>query len=44
MDTQKDIQPLKQQPMTHICGKCHRENDIKSRDLVRCRECTCRTM
>uniref|UniRef100_A0A8C5Z9A7 DNA-directed RNA polymerases I, II, and III subunit RPABC4 n=1 Tax=Marmota marmota marmota TaxID=9994 RepID=A0A8C5Z9A7_MARMA len=39
MDTQKDVQPPKQQPMIYICGECHTENEIKSRDPIRCREC-----
>ncbi|XP_074174557.1 DNA-directed RNA polymerases I, II, and III subunit RPABC4-like [Rhinolophus sinicus] len=42
MDTQRDIQPPKQQPM--ICGECHTENEIKSRDPIRCRECGYRIM
>uniref|UniRef100_A0A8C9DZL0 DNA-directed RNA polymerases I, II, and III subunit RPABC4 n=1 Tax=Phocoena sinus TaxID=42100 RepID=A0A8C9DZL0_PHOSS len=44
MDTQKDVQHPKQQPMIYICGKCHKENEIKSRDPIRCRECGYRTM
>ncbi|XP_058300553.1 DNA-directed RNA polymerases I, II, and III subunit RPABC4 isoform X1 [Hylobates moloch] len=44
MDTQKDIQPPKQQPMIYICGECHTENEIKSRDPIRCRECGYRIM
>ncbi|KAB0388716.1 hypothetical protein E2I00_007950 [Balaenoptera physalus] len=51
MDTQKDVQPPKQQPMIYICGgksnthkKCHTENEIKSRDPIRCRECGYRIM
>ncbi|XP_032244919.1 DNA-directed RNA polymerases I, II, and III subunit RPABC4-like [Phoca vitulina] len=44
MDTQKDIRPAKQQPMTLICGKCRTENDIKSRNPVRCRDCAYRIM
>nr|XP_055152604.1 DNA-directed RNA polymerases I, II, and III subunit RPABC4-like [Symphalangus syndactylus] len=40
-DTQ-DIQPPKQQPMIYICGECHAENEIKSRDPIRCRECVYR--
>uniref|UniRef100_A0A3B5JWI0 DNA-directed RNA polymerases I, II, and III subunit RPABC4 n=1 Tax=Takifugu rubripes TaxID=31033 RepID=A0A3B5JWI0_TAKRU len=39
MDTQKDLQPPKQQPMAYICGECHTENEIKARDPIRCREC-----
>ncbi|XP_037066346.1 DNA-directed RNA polymerases I, II, and III subunit RPABC4-like [Peromyscus leucopus] len=39
MDTQKDVQLPKQQPMIYICGECHTENEIKSRNPVRYREC-----
>uniref|UniRef100_A0A2K5XI70 DNA-directed RNA polymerases I, II, and III subunit RPABC4 n=1 Tax=Mandrillus leucophaeus TaxID=9568 RepID=A0A2K5XI70_MANLE len=35
----EDIQPPKQQLMIYICGECHAENEIKSRDPIRCREC-----
>uniref|UniRef100_A0A5F9D511 DNA-directed RNA polymerases I, II, and III subunit RPABC4 n=1 Tax=Oryctolagus cuniculus TaxID=9986 RepID=A0A5F9D511_RABIT len=38
MDTQKDVQPPKQQPMIYICGECHTENEV-SWDPIRCREC-----
>nr|XP_034372705.1 DNA-directed RNA polymerases I, II, and III subunit RPABC4 isoform X2 [Arvicanthis niloticus] len=44
MDAQKDVQPPKQQPMIYICGECHTENEIKSRDPIRCRECGYRIM
>ncbi|XP_048204569.1 DNA-directed RNA polymerases I, II, and III subunit RPABC4-like [Perognathus longimembris pacificus] len=44
MDTQKDIQPLKQQPIIYICGECHTKSEIKSRDPIRCRECGYRIM
>ncbi|CAO2644655.1 DNA-directed RNA polymerases I, II, and III subunit RPABC4 [Lemmus lemmus] len=30
--------------MICICGECHTENEIKSRDPIRCRECGCRIM
>ncbi|XP_054303316.1 DNA-directed RNA polymerases I, II, and III subunit RPABC4-like [Pongo pygmaeus] len=39
MDTQKDIQTPKQQPMAYNCRECHTENDMKSRDPVKCGEC-----
>ncbi|KAK2559817.1 DNA-directed RNA polymerases I [Acropora cervicornis] len=32
------------QAMIYICGECHTENEIKSRDPIRCRECGCRIM
>ncbi|CAM4497923.1 unnamed protein product, partial [Lepidochelys olivacea] len=44
MDSQKDVQPPKQQPMIYICGECHTENEIKARDPIRCRECGYRIM
>nr|XP_034378950.1 DNA-directed RNA polymerases I, II, and III subunit RPABC4-like [Arvicanthis niloticus] len=44
MDTQKDVQPPKQQPRICICGECHPESEIKSRDPIRCRECGYRIM
>ncbi|XP_037685386.1 DNA-directed RNA polymerases I, II, and III subunit RPABC4-like [Choloepus didactylus] len=44
MVTQKDVQPPKQQPMIYICGQCHTENKIKSRDPSRCRGCRYRIM
>ena len=30
-----------QQPtaMIYICGECHKENEIRSRDPIRCRDC-----
>uniref|UniRef100_A0A8C8GLD7 DNA-directed RNA polymerases I, II, and III subunit RPABC4 n=1 Tax=Oncorhynchus tshawytscha TaxID=74940 RepID=A0A8C8GLD7_ONCTS len=37
MDTQKDVQPPKQQPMIYICGG-------NARDPIRCRECGYRIM
>jgi DNA-directed RNA polymerase I, II, and III subunit RPABC4 len=44
MDTQKDVQPPKQQPMIDICGECHTKSEIKSRDPIRGRECGYRIM
>ncbi|XP_036351534.1 DNA-directed RNA polymerases I, II, and III subunit RPABC4-like [Ochotona princeps] len=38
MDTQKDVQPPKQQPMIYICGECHTENEIKFKDTIRSTE------
>ncbi|XP_026320266.1 DNA-directed RNA polymerases I, II, and III subunit RPABC4 [Hyposmocoma kahamanoa] len=31
-------------PMIYVCGECHRENEIKPRDPIRCRECGYRIM
>ncbi|EFB13513.1 hypothetical protein PANDA_019018, partial [Ailuropoda melanoleuca] len=39
MNSQKDVQSLKQQPVILIHGKCHTENKIKSRYPIKCREC-----
>ncbi|XP_057576615.1 DNA-directed RNA polymerases I, II, and III subunit RPABC4-like [Hippopotamus amphibius kiboko] len=44
VDTQKDIQPAKQQPVIYICRKYVTENKIKSRGPIRCRECGYRIM
>ncbi|XP_036075568.1 DNA-directed RNA polymerases I, II, and III subunit RPABC4-like [Rousettus aegyptiacus] len=44
VDTQKDIQSPKQEPMICICEDCHTENEIKSRDQIKCRECGHRMM
>ena len=30
--------------MVYICGECHSENEIKTRDPIRCRECGYRIM
>ena len=38
-DTEKDIQPPKQQPMILFNGECHTENEIKSRNPIRYRHC-----
>uniref|UniRef100_H2ZED2 DNA-directed RNA polymerases I, II, and III subunit RPABC4 n=1 Tax=Ciona savignyi TaxID=51511 RepID=H2ZED2_CIOSA len=39
-------EPVPGQPkaMVYICGECHQENEIRSRDPIRCRECGCRIM
>ncbi|XP_061754343.1 DNA-directed RNA polymerases I, II, and III subunit RPABC4 [Nerophis ophidion] len=44
METPRDVQPPKQQPMFYICGECHKEIEIKARDPIRCRECGYRIM
>ncbi|XP_032078919.1 DNA-directed RNA polymerases I, II, and III subunit RPABC4 isoform X2 [Thamnophis elegans] len=41
---EEDAPPPKQQPMIYICGDCHKENEIKARDPIRCRECGYRIM
>lgn len=30
--------------MIYICGECHRDNEIRPRDPIRCRECGYRIM
>ncbi|CAB0029370.1 unnamed protein product [Trichogramma brassicae] len=30
--------------MVYICGECHHDNEIKSKDPIRCRECGYRIM
>jgi len=37
-------QSVSKQPMVYICGECHNENEIRSRDPIRCRECGYRIM
>jgi len=36
--------PVKTQVMIYICGDCHRENEIKAKEAIRCRECGYRIM
>jgi DNA-directed RNA polymerase I, II, and III subunit RPABC4 len=31
-------------PMIYICGDCHKENEIKPKDAIRCNECGYRIM
>ncbi|XP_051022118.1 DNA-directed RNA polymerases I, II, and III subunit RPABC4-like [Acomys russatus] len=45
MDTQKDVQPPRQQPMICTWGECHTKKEIiKSRHPIRRRECGYRIM
>ncbi|CAO1400738.1 unnamed protein product [Diamesa hyperborea] len=30
--------------MVYVCSECHRENEMKARDAIRCRECGHRIM
>ncbi|XP_078383339.1 DNA-directed RNA polymerases I, II, and III subunit RPABC4-like [Oculina patagonica] len=41
---QTQSQGANKQAMIYICGECHTENEIKSRDPIRCRECGYRIM
>ncbi|CAH3158484.1 unnamed protein product [Pocillopora meandrina] len=41
---QTQSQGAAKQAMIYICGECHTENEIKSRDPIRCRECGYRIM
>jgi len=44
-ETPKDPpQTAKMQIMIYICGECHRENEIKAKDPIRCRDCGYRIM
>uniref|UniRef100_A0A834VCG6 DNA-directed RNA polymerases I, II, and III subunit RPABC4 n=1 Tax=Sarcoptes scabiei TaxID=52283 RepID=A0A834VCG6_SARSC len=40
----KPINPLKVQPMIYICAECSKDNEIKPKDPIRCRECGYRIM
>ena len=31
-------------PMIYVCGDCHKENEIKPRDAIRCNDCGYRIM
>ncbi|KPJ08716.1 DNA-directed RNA polymerases I, II, and III subunit RPABC4 [Papilio machaon] len=37
-------QSITKVPMIYVCGECHKENEIKPRDPIRCRECGYRIM
>ena len=37
-------QPTRHQAMAYVCGECHAENEIKTGDPIRCRECGYRIM
>ncbi|XP_039254541.1 DNA-directed RNA polymerases I, II, and III subunit RPABC4-like [Styela clava] len=39
-----EVVPHQPKAMIYICGECHQENEIRSRDPIRCRECGCRIM
>ncbi|XP_060808762.1 DNA-directed RNA polymerases I, II, and III subunit RPABC4 [Amyelois transitella] len=41
-DTSKDQSVTK--IMIYVCGECHKENEIKPKDPIRCRECGYRIM
>ncbi|CAF1141398.1 unnamed protein product [Rotaria sordida] len=30
---------LQPKAMIYICGECHKENELKSTDVIRCNEC-----
>ncbi|KAK0085945.1 hypothetical protein PV325_004188 [Microctonus aethiopoides] len=42
MDKSTDSAP--KQAMVYICGECHKDNEIRPRDPIRCRECGYRIM
>ena len=31
--------PVQNRPMVYICGSCHKENEIKPKDPIRCIDC-----
>lgn len=31
--------PPPTRPMVYVCGSCHKENDIKPKDPIRCVDC-----
>ena len=31
-------------PMIYVCGDCHKENEIKPKDAIRCNDCGYRIM
>jgi DNA-directed RNA polymerase I, II, and III subunit RPABC4 len=39
-----NIPPTINRPTTYVCGDCHKENEIKPRDPIRCVECGYRIM
>ncbi|XP_030027602.1 DNA-directed RNA polymerases I, II, and III subunit RPABC4 [Manduca sexta] len=40
----KEQSSVSKVPMIYVCGECHKENEIKPRDPIRCRECGYRIM
>ena len=28
--------PVQNRPMVYVCGSCHKENEIKAKDPIRC--------
>ncbi len=32
-------QAVQSKPMIYVCGSCHKENEIKPKDPIRCIEC-----
>jgi DNA-directed RNA polymerase I, II, and III subunit RPABC4 len=31
--------PVQNRPMVYVCGSCHKDNEIKPKDPIRCIEC-----
>jgi len=35
--TTTDPSLVQPKPMTYVCGECHKDNDLKSTDVIRCK-------
>lgn len=44
MDAQNAANKTSTAPMIYICGECHHENEIRTKDPIRCRECAYRIL
>ncbi len=31
--------PISSKTMIYVCGECHKDNELKSTDVIRCNEC-----
>jgi DNA-directed RNA polymerase I, II, and III subunit RPABC4 len=31
--------PVQNRPMVYVCGSCHKDNEIKPKDPIRCIDC-----
>ncbi|PAA48334.1 hypothetical protein BOX15_Mlig004759g1 [Macrostomum lignano] len=38
------VPPPKLHAVVYICGDCHKESEIKAKEVIRCRECGHRIM
>lgn len=39
-----NTQTVVNRPMIYVCGDCHKENEIKQKDAIRCIDCGHRIM